>query len=275
MRDILVPVADRPECARALQTAFDLGRKLGASVTGCHMRPHRYSKVTLSPEFADADWRRKSTKAAPAAARTLFRAVAEKNGFKVTRRSSIAQTAVWLEKVGSPERLMAIFGPVTDLIVVSRPGKSGNVADMFLRAALVESGRPVLVLPQSKHKPIGRRICIAWNQSADAARAVTAAMPLLCEAEDVTIITCGPEDKAGPKAAHLAAYLRNWGVYSTHKTTRGRDVEVELVAAAKEAGADLLIGGAYSRSRWREKIFGGTTEYLVRTAKLPILLLHC
>jgi nucleotide-binding universal stress UspA family protein len=52
-------------------------------------------------------------------------------------------------------------------------------------------------------------------------------------------------------------------------------VEAELVAAAKEAGADLLIGGAYSRSRWREKIFGGTTEYLVRTAKLPILLLHC
>ena len=275
MRDILVPVADRPECARALQTAFDLGRKVGASVTGCHIRPHRYSKVALSPAFADADWRKKSTKTAPAAARTLFRQVAEKNGFKVTRRSSIAQSAVWQEKVGSPERLMAIFGPVTDLIVVSRPSKAGNVADMFLHAALIESGRPVLVLPQASHKPIGRHACIAWNQSADAARAVTAAMPLLREAEDVTIITCGPEDKAGPKATHLASYLRNWGVHSTHKTTRGRDVEEELVAAAREAGADLLIGGAYSRSRWRQKIFGGTTEYLIRTAKLPILLLHC
>ena len=275
MRDILVPVADRPECARALQTAFDLGKKLGASVTGCHIRPHRYSKVTLSPAFADAAWRRKSTKGAPSAARTLFQAIAEKNGFKVTRRSSIAQTAVWLEKVGSPERLMAIFGPVTDLVVVSRPTKPGNVADMFLHAALIESGRPVLVLPQSNLKSIGRHVAIAWNQSADAARAVTAAMPLLQEADDVTIITCGSEDKAGPKSSHLAAYLRNWGVHSKRKTTRGRDVEAELVAAAKEAGADLLIGGAYSRRRWRQKIFGGTTEYLIRTAKLPILLLHC
>lgn len=275
MRDILVPVADRPECARALQTAFDLGAKLGASVTGCHIRPHRYSKVTLSPAFADTAWRRKSTKGAPAAARTLFRVLSEKNGFNVTRRSSIAQTAVWLEKVGSPERLMAIFGPVTDLIVVSRPAKAGNVADMFLHAALIESGRPVLVLPQSNHKPIGRHVCIAWNQSADAARAVTAAMPLLQFADDVTIVTCGPEDKAGPKATHLAAYLRNWGVHSTHKATRGRDVETELVAAARGVGADLLIGGAYSRSRWRQKIFGGTTEYLIRSARLPILLLHC
>ena len=72
MRVILVPVADRPECARALDVAFDIGKRLGASVSGCHMRPHRYSEVSLSSAFADKAWRRKSTKKAPAARRAAW-----------------------------------------------------------------------------------------------------------------------------------------------------------------------------------------------------------
>ena len=52
MRVLLVPVADRPECARALNTAFDLGARLEASVSGCHIRPHRNSDVSLGSEFA-------------------------------------------------------------------------------------------------------------------------------------------------------------------------------------------------------------------------------
>jgi nucleotide-binding universal stress UspA family protein len=263
MRDILVPVADRPECARALQTAFDLGTRLGASVTGLHIRPHRHSDV------------KKGAKKSPASARAMFEELANRNGFALTRRSSIKQTAVWAEKVGSPAKLMAILGPVSDLIIVSRPAKAGGNADLFLTAALIESGRPVLVLPQRNPKVIGRRICVGWNQSTDAARAVTAAIPLLQQADEVTIITCGAEDKVGPKAAHLASYLRNWGVRSRHVSTPGRDVDGELLEACWDANADLLIGGAYSRRRWQEKIFGGTTEMLTHKARLPVLLLHC
>ena len=39
MRVILVPVADRPECAVALNKSFALARDLDASVIGCHIRP--------------------------------------------------------------------------------------------------------------------------------------------------------------------------------------------------------------------------------------------
>ena len=38
-------------------------------------------------------------------------------------------------------------------------------------------------------------------------------------------------------------------------------------------GSDLLIAGAYSRrSRLREMIFGGVTEYLLHDADMPVLL---
>ena len=47
MRVIFIPIAARPECAAALNTAFILGHTVGASVIGCHIRSHCYSPVAL------------------------------------------------------------------------------------------------------------------------------------------------------------------------------------------------------------------------------------
>ena len=274
MRVIFVPVADRPECARALQVAFELGQRIDASVYGCHMRPHRSSEVSMSSAFADTSWRRKSTKKAPAAAAALYREMAEQHGYELVKRPRAASAAVWKESVGSPDRLMAINGPLADLIVVSRPGNAGGVADMFMKAALLETGRPVLILPQSGRRKIGRHVCIGWNQSAGVARTVSSSIALLTEAETVTIVACGPEDRVGPKSTQLTNYLKHYGIRAERVVTRGRDIEAELIGACKDAGADLLLTGAYSKSRWREKVFGGTTEFLIRKAKLPVLMQH-
>lgn len=274
MRVIFVPVADRPECARALQVAFELGQRIDASVYGCHMRPHRSSEVSMSSAFADTSWRRKATKKAPAAAAALYREMAEQHGYELVKRPRAASAAVWKESVGSPDRLMAINGPLADLIVVSRPGNAGGVADMFMKAALLETGRPVLILPQSGRRKIGRHVCIGWNQSAGVARTVSSSIALLAEAETVTIVACGPEDRVGPKSTQLTNYLKHYGIRAERVVTRGRDIEAELLGACKDAGADLLLTGAYSKSRWREKVFGGTTEFLIRKAKLPVLMQH-
>jgi len=274
MRVILVPVADRPECAVALRAAFDLGRRVDASVSGCHIRPHRYSEVSLSTALADQSWRRKSTKAAPKKAKRLFEEMAERHGFELVRRARSSRGALWAERVGSPGIMLSIVGPVSDLIVVSRPAKSRGVADLFMNSALVEAGCPVLIMPRNGRKTVGRRICIAWNQSSEAAAAVQSALPILRRAENTTIVSCGPEDRVGPKSAQLAAYLTHWGIKTDRVSTRGRDIENELVASYKKMRADLMIAGAYSRKRWREKVFGGTSEYLIRDARMPVLMRH-
>ena len=274
MRVILVPVADRPECAKALTAAFDLGKRVGASVSGCHIRPHRHPEVSLSMAFADAAWRKKSTKTASKNAKTLYEQIAAQHGYDLVRRARVAPGATWSERVGSPGIVLNIVGPVADLIVVSRPAKRGGVADMFMSAALLDSHCPVLILPKQGRKTLGKNVCIAWNQSREAANAVKAALPILALAERVTIVTCGPEDHIGPKATQLSAYLAHWGIKSERVRTRGRDVESELLASYKEAGADLMISGAYSRSRWREKVFGGVTEHLIRRARIPVLMRH-
>ncbi len=274
MRVILVPVADRPECSRALNVAFDIGHRVGASVSGCHMRPHRHSEVSMTSAFADEAWRKKSTHKAPAAAKELYARAAEDHGYKLVRRAGAAPRALWSERVGSPNVLMGIVGPVSDLIVVSRPERAGGIADMFLRAALLESSCPVLILPQTARRRIAKRVVIGWNQSAGSASAVTASLPLLAKADAVTIVTCGKEDRPGPTSAQLKTYLAHWGIGAERVATRGRDIESELLGAYRDCKGDLLVAGAYSKRRWREKLFGGTTEYLLRKARVPLLTLH-
>jgi nucleotide-binding universal stress UspA family protein len=43
---------------------------------------------------------------------------------------------------------------------------------------------------------------------------------------------------------------------------------------ASEVGGDLLIKGAYTHSRLRQMIFGGTTRYLLEHATVPMLMAH-
>ena len=274
MKVILVPVADRPECARALNTAFELGKNLGASVSGCHIRPHKESDLTLSSAFAAAAWRRKNTPTAPAAAQTLYRKIAEQHGYEVIGHARAKPGALWSERVGSPEKVMGIVGPIADLIVVSRPKRADGVAGVFLNTALMRGSCPVLLLPQAGRRRIGERVCIAWDQGPGVARTVKSSLALLQHAGEITIVTCGAEDRPGPKAMQLKAYLKHWGIKSQHVRTRGRHVERELMDACKDAKADLLVSGAYSRQRWYEKVLGGTTEFLIHDARLPVLMQH-
>jgi nucleotide-binding universal stress UspA family protein len=37
---------------------------------------------------------------------------------------------------------------------------------------------------------------------------------------------------------------------------------------------DLLIKGAYTQSRLRQFIFGGTTRYILSNATIPVLMAH-
>lgn len=286
MRVILVPVADRPECARALRAAFNLGKRLDASVTGCHIRAHSNSKVTLSSEFSaqyfggaskttDSAWRGKTTKKATVAARRLFESITESNGYELSKRSRPNACAIWQERVGSPDKVMSIIGPVSDLLVVSRPSTNGgDIARIFMLTALMESGRPVLILPQSGGTRVGRRICIAWNQSIESMRAVAASMSLLQSAEQVTIVSAGSEDRLGPKSQQLVNYLKFWGVSAERIATRGRDVEKELLDSYRKTESDLLLMGAYSKSRWRQIAFGGTSHHILEKGRIPVLMLH-
>lgn len=287
MKSILVPISNRPESKTALLAAADLAGRLDANITACHLRPHRqkdmdYNTPVGIPLFGSPknQWieqlHKKSTAAAARETKKFFHELVPGTGLRIVKRTPLGAsgTAIWQEKVGSPDRLMSIIGPVNDLTVLSRPSAKGGVARMFANAALLRSSRPVLFLPPRQSKAPGKRIAIAWHQGAETGRLVTAAMPMLQAADQVTIIHCGPEILLGPKSSHLKIYLRNWGINAKVIASRGHKEEAELMAAYRDTRSDLLLMGAYSRARLREIVFGGMTEYMMWKAKIPLLIQH-
>jgi nucleotide-binding universal stress UspA family protein len=279
MKVICVPVVNRPECAVALETAFKLAKPLSAAVMGYHLRAHSDSEIAMPEAVAslvngeqDDNQERSGDQQS---ACELFAGVAETFDYAFSKKATTAPVAWWQARVGSPDKLFSIVGPVTDMIVVSRPDQSGGkTARQFMLSALLNSGKPTLVLPQQPVETVGQNICIAWNQSPEAARAVTAAMPLLQQASQVTIITNGQEDRVGPKARHLQHYLTLNGVESTHMACRESQDIKALKSGFEQSKSDLMIMGAYSRSRLRQVIFGGITEHMLFKADIPVLMMH-
>ena len=146
------------------------------------------------------------------------------------------------------------------------------VRDAF-GAALFETGRPVLV---SGTRAVPLRlghVVVAWDGSAQAARALGAALPFLSLAEQVTVVT---SRESGEDYDELAGGPRLFGL--------ARDCcRVPRNNAASQrrrgpgtaaAGTDLLVMGGYSHSRLREMILGGVTRHMLEKATLPLLLAH-
>ena len=285
MKVIMVPVADRPECRVALDQAFRLAAKFSANIVGYHLRAHRGEhhpadggRLSLVleeaglPDLSDSD-----VELNRANAQKLFNAKAADYGIATASKPRCVDhpLAFWNEMVGTPERLFGIIGPTSDCIVVSRPRRSGSgPARAFLLAALLNAGKPLLILPQHKVATPGGRILIAWDQSPHAAAALSAALPLLVRAERVHLVCCGKEDLPGPKTTHARNYLAHWGVEAELHRGPGRDVTQEILEVYREQRCDLLVMGAYSRSRLRERILGGVTHDLVTENDLPVFALH-
>ena len=145
----------------------------------------------------------------------------------------------------------------------------------LLSSALFESGRPTLLVPSIVPAKIGTRIMIAWNGSAEAARAVTAAMPLMPAAEAVYVVTVDDREDNyhGPA---LAETLQMNGIAATAVAADAgkEDIGACLNAEAAKVSADLIVIGAYSHNRLREMVLGGVTRDLQEHLRLPTLMVH-
>ena len=116
---------------------------------------------------------------------------------------------------GREEDLVAQQARLADLTVVPHPDAGEDVSSSdALHAVLFDSGRPVLISPQTAPATIGTRMCLGWNGTAESASAVYAALPWLQRAEAVRILSAEGYQRRGPAAPELAAYLALHGVHA-------------------------------------------------------------
>jgi nucleotide-binding universal stress UspA family protein len=121
-------------------------------------------------------------------------------------------------------------------------------------------------------------IVIGWKDSREARRAVRDAVPLLQQAMRVTIVeACGPHEEkaASNRLADVARYLMHHRVEANARVLQENGSGAEqLIEIAREEGADLLVTGAYGRSRLGEWIFGGMTRQLLAVSPICCLMSH-
>jgi nucleotide-binding universal stress UspA family protein len=169
---------------------------------------------------------------------------------------------------------------LADLVVVGRGGGGAVGGAPIFSAVLFETGRPVLVAGSGMGEagPSGRsvsprRVVVAWKESAEAARAVSAALPLLARAERVTAVSARDDDERTRGLDALATYLSWHGIAADRRLLAAYPSVGEALAAAA-VEADLVVMGGYSHSRLRELILGGVTRHMLEKTKLPLLLAH-
>ena len=203
---------------------------------------------------------------------------------KATREQPF--TAEWrlvtAQGKGVAETIMD-HGRSADLIMASQRDPSWDfhtLLDEPERLA-VESGRPVLLIPYAGHfSSFGKRVTIAWNGRREAARAAFDALPLLKMASTVRILWINPQDEVQDvgdiPTAEIAAALARHGVKCETATTAAADIDVGdvLLSSLADDGCDLLVMGAYGRSRLREFVFGGATRHILRSMTVPVLMSH-
>ena len=210
------------------------------------------------------------------AALAVFESAAGKAGVASFERSMIE------EEPGSGLCLQARY---SDLVIIGQNDPDeplqGQRADLP-EYVVMNAGRPVLIVPYAgRFESVGKRALVAWDGGLEAARAVTAALPILRRAEKVSVALFDP--KIVPNAhgeqpgADIALYLARHGVnVDVSRETAGNDAEIgnALLSCAADKGSDLLVMGGYGHSRFREILLGGVTRTILESMTVPVLMAH-
>ena len=282
MKTILLPIVDDDSAAFALETTYRLSARFGSYVEGLFVRAPvpAVPRGPVPPHFLN-QYREYWDQSAENARRRFAAFMNKRNvPFREITVRSPTSTAWWRELEGERDEIIGSYGRLFDLVVIGRTPP--EVAPDWLSAcetALFYCGRPVIVGPGRVAETVGETVVVAWNGSTETARTLSLAMPVLKGAKTVTVLSVSGATGGmvpGPGGDEVAVHLAAAGINATAKTVpaKGRSAGETLLAEAGSLGADLLVKGAFTHSRLRQMVFGGTTRHILAAAEIPVFIAH-
>ena len=199
-----------------------------------------------------------------------------------TALQSIGTSSEWRSDAAYPADFLAREARAADLLIVSRPEKGAVFMphqSLDIGDAVMKAGRPILVVPPRKTSLALNCVLIAWKDTAEARKAVSAALPLLKRAQEVMIVEIVSDERETEAAARRVADVAKW--LQSHKVSASASANLSagdagnhLDAIASESGVDIIVAGAYGHSRLREWVFGGVTRHLLQHSSMFAFLMH-
>ena len=283
---ILAPMSSAESAEATLVSALNAGRHLDAHVAAFHVSLDPRDSVAylaegmtsnvvqdiMSAVEKEGEERREH-------ARERFTVLCQEAGAPVTDGlSGAGYSASFGSVVGREDDLLAIRGRLSDLIVVARSGEKGDTQRATIEISLLETGRPVLLVPPSGAKNFGKSISIAWNGNVEVVRAIGAGAGLhfLGAADKVVIMLVPEASRSTARVDDLVNYLACHDIEAevSQIDNSARPIGHALLEKSKEVGADMMVMGAYTHSRLRHMMVGGPTSVVLQSAEIPVLMAH-
>ena len=283
VKSILVPIEDCPSVNAQLAAALCVSRQFDSHIDGIApfnaIDSFAIGDGAVGVSTATIQSFERDQKDSTDKAQKIFREFMRNN--EMDWGDSIEpvdySTADWLAERDGGDLAIGQLARLYDLTILARPVLNASVPRIaLLETVLFESGRPVLIVPPEAPKNLGHVVVLAWNGSAESARAITFAQPFLRHAKRVVVLTVEGGTVAGPVAVEVEHMLLRAGIPAevSDVQTAERSIGEAILAEADQVGADLLIKGAYTHSRLRQMIFGGATKHILAEANLPVLMVH-
>jgi nucleotide-binding universal stress UspA family protein len=268
LANILVHVDSRPRTTARLALAVRIAERTGARLTGLFAEKadaYRVGTVATwpSPHYTA------SLEAARGAFSTATAALGDRAAFMDTNRGSDLEIG----------RRFVSIARTFDLVILGQTQDEAPAPAKLPEQVIVESGRPVLVVPYVGLYPdVGSRPLFGWRSSRAAARAIFDAMALLkidCEA---LVVEVGRKNEERDEFADLlVATLAAHDVAARYEHTVADDeiaVMDVLLSAIADHSADLLAMGAFDSGMHALLGHGAGTRHILAHMTAPVLFSH-
>ena len=291
LQDILVGIDPSTAGEGRLKLALNLARTHQAHITACYvMREERGAPSPISPRvpvspgpgvlIAPEAGTTAGDPAFPPASREAERAEQVEELFRTELRAH-GLGGEWHLLSPGKAALFIDLAKAFDLTILGQLSPEIRSTGFRPDEIVIATGRPVLVVPYAgTFDTVGRRVLVAWDGTREAARAANDALPLLENAEAVTVMFVGPRETTlaehHPSIERMVDHLQRHGIPARAEETLQGDLRISdvLLSRAADLAVDLLVAGAYHHSQLREALIGGVSHELLDHMTVPVLMSH-
>jgi nucleotide-binding universal stress UspA family protein len=276
-RSLLVFLDPGPLCRVRTEVAMRLAKTLdchlvGLAPTGVIDVPAAAESAAQLVEFAALAWDTLRDHAKETAQR--FREACHAAGIK-----SFEAVVDEADKAPSLVR-HAHCSDLTLLTQADPTSPSHRLVQDLVEQVVLYSARPTLILPHAgRFDTIGSSVMVAWDDSREATRALTDALPLLRLASRVEVVSWNEARSDDVALRRRLDALQQWltwqGVPAEVRIeTTNMGIAEAMLSRAADLNANLIVMGAYGHSRWAERVLGGATRGLLASMTVPVLMSH-
>jgi nucleotide-binding universal stress UspA family protein len=287
LKDILVHFDGGPRQKQLLSLASAIAKRHQAHLVGLFaVEPRTLTRVSSLAVAGRADLEMLRLDSEQQAEDKFSSAALAKEAFRAScDRAGIAgEWRLFEGMVSNVIDTVTLHARYADLVVLGqadRSDPSSRRTAALVEDVLIDSGRPTLIVPYAGDFPtIGKNVLIAWNATREAARATSDSLPLIEDADTVTVLSFGPTPSIAELAdlppEDLVRHLARHSISATASQLPVDELSVGdmILSRASDLGVDLIVMGGYGHSRLREFVLGGATRTVLQHMTVPVLMSH-